>query len=355
MVRSGRYIGGEECEALENDLRSLTGAGYAIGTGNGLDALTLILRGYVQLGKLRKGDGVIVPANTFIATILAVTAAGLRPIPVDADPLTYNIDAAAITESDLAQAKAIMVTHLYGRNAWTPELRDLAMRRGLITIEDAAQSIGATSATPGIAGGLMTGHLGHAAAFSFYPTKNVGALGDAGIVTTDDQALASAVHALANYGSDRRYHNIYAGVNSRLDPIQAAMIRVKLRHIEHVNSRRRENAALYTELINSTYIVPPQAPVQASDHVWHQYVIDAGAHREEFRSYLTDRGVGTDIHYPTPPMHQPCYQALDCRNNFAITDRLASSILSLPISEATSTADVREISNIINEFKRSAY
>lgn len=260
VIASGWYIGGDECRELESELCRLTGAKCAVGVGNGLDALTLTLKGYIELGRLSPGDGVIVPANTFIATILAVTAAGLRPVPVDADARSFNIDGSAISETDITRARAMMITHLYGRNAWTETLRRAAAAHDLIVIEDAAQSIGAASATEGVTGGTATGHLGHAAAFSFYPTKNVGALGDAGMVTTDDPELAEAVRALANYGSDRRYHNIYAGVNSRLDPIQAAMIRVKLSHISHINARRRENAETYSSIINNPAILLPEPP-----------------------------------------------------------------------------------------------
>lgn len=350
VVDSGRYISGEECAALEEAMRRLTGASHAVGTGNGLDALTLILRGYIELGRLRPGDGVMVPANTYIATILAVTAAGLRPVPIEADPLTFNIDGEAITPRDIEQSRAMMVTHLYGRNAWTPALRDVALRHGMIVVEDAAQSIGAASATEGVTGGRMTGHVGHAAAFSFYPTKNVGALGDAGMVTTDDGDLAAAVRALANYGSDRRYHNIYAGVNSRLDPLQAALVAVKLRHIDAITTRRRENARLYDRLIDTPLLTIPDRPELDAEHVWHQYVVDAGEHRDALRAYLAEQGVGTDIHYPTPPLRQPCYDSLDCRKDFPVTDRLAASVLSLPVSEATPVADISEICRIINRF-----
>lgn len=350
VVDSGRYIGGEECAALEETMRRLTGASHAVGTGNGLDALTLILRGYIELGRLCPGDGVMVPANTYIATILAVTAAGLRPVPIDADPLTFNIDGEAITPRDIEQSRAMMVTHLYGRNGWTPVLRDTAMNHDLFVVEDAAQSIGATSATEGVTGGWMTGHAGHAAAFSFYPTKNVGALGDAGMVTTDDDDLAAAVRALGNYGSDRRYHNIYTGVNSRLDPLQAALVAVKLRHLDTITARRRENADIYARLIDSSYLTTPAWPELTTDHVWHQYVVDAGSHRDAFRAYLAENGVGTDIHYPTPPLRQPCYASLDCRKEFPVTDRLAESVVSLPVSEATPASAIGEICRIINRF-----
>ncbi len=351
VISSGRYIGGDEVAALESDMATLCGTAHAVGVSNGLDALTLILKAYVKLGRLKSGYGVIVPANTYIATMLAVTEAGLKILPVDCDEMTMNIDAAAIPSEILDQAKAIMPVHLYGRTAWSQSLRSIAESRGLLVIEDSAQGIGAYSSVAGINGGHITGTLGHASGFSFYPTKNIGAIGDAGMVTTDDADLASTVRALANYGSDRRYHNIYCGNNCRLDPVQAAMIRVKLRHIDEINNRRRQNAATYETHLNHPLITKPVIPSEPREHVWHQYVIYAGEHRDSLQSYLTAKGVGTDIHYATPPLHQPCYEHLECRHDFPVTDRLAEGILSLPISEMTSTDDIKEICDIINSFK----
>lgn len=349
VIDSGRYIGGKEVSALEDAMREMCGCGHAVGVSNGLDALTLILRAYVKLGRLHEGDGVIVPANTYIASMLAVTNAGLKIVPVDVDERTMNLSASAAANAVTPEIKAMMVVHLYGRNAWDEQLRELAVANGLIVIEDAAQAIGCRSDCRGINGGNMVGALGHAAGFSFYPTKNIGALGDGGMVTTDDGTLADAVRALANYGSDRRYHNVYRGYNCRLDPIQAAMVSVKLRHISHINSRRRQNAATYDRHIANRSITKPLMPVDPMTHVWHQYVVDAGARRESFMRHLDAHGVGCDIHYAVPPMHQPCYAGMS-RMHFPITDRLASGIVSLPISEATSTEDIIGISRIINQF-----
>lgn len=351
VISSGRYIGGDEVTKLESHMAQICDTKYAVGVSNGLDALTLILKAYVKLGRLHQGDGVIVPANTFIATMLAVTEAGLTIIPVDADQRTMNIDAGAISDEMLSRAKAVMPVHLYGRSAWDDALRSIVLSHNLLVIEDSAQAIGAHSTTPGVDGGHCTGGIGHAAGFSFYPTKNIGAIGDAGIVTTNDADLAQTVRTLANYGSDRRYHNIYCGHNCRLDPIQAAMIDVKLRHIETVNNRRRENAATYDRYLIHPLITKPFIPDDVRDHVWHQYVIYAGQHRDHLRDYLTEHGVGTDIHYATPPLHQPCYAKLDCPHDFPVTDRLADGILSLPISEMTTPEDIREICSIINSYK----
>lgn len=353
VVSSGRYMGGERNETLERTMADLCEVKHAVGVSNGLDGLTLILQAWRTLGLLREGDGVIVPANTYIASFLAITRAGLTPVPVDCDPDTYNLDADAITADDLKRARAVMVVHLYGRNAWTAKLRDIAVTRGLLVIEDTAQSIGAHSSTPGLGGSHMTGGLGHAAAFSFYPTKNIGAVGDAGMVTTDSEELAKTVRALANYGSDYRYHNIYIGSNCRLDPVQAAAVSVKLPSLSEVSRRRRENAAAYAKAITNPLLTLPQIPANPEEHVWHQYVVSAGSHRDSLRAYLAERGVDTDIHYPVPPMHQPCYADFPGKKDFPVTDKLASEILSLPISQATSVSDITAISQIINEFTPS--
>ncbi len=351
VINSGRYIGGDEVETLEARMAQMCGTSHAVGVSNGLDALTLILKAYIQLGKLHPGDGVIVPANTYIATMLAVTDAGLALIPADIDASTMNLDVTSIRDEDAVQAKAIMPVHLYGRNAWTQDVKDFVITHDLLAIEDSAQAIGAHSDVEGINGGVTTGALGHAAGFSFYPTKNIGALGDAGIVTTDDPELAATVRALANYGADRRYHNIHYGRNCRLDAIQAAIIDVKLNHIEEINTRRHQNAATYDRYLNHPLVTKPTMPANHSEHVWHQYVIYVGGYRDELQRYLDSEGVGWDIHYAVPPLHQPCYETAPCHHNFPVTDRLADGILSLPISEMTSTDDIKAICSILNRFQ----
>lgn len=330
-------------EALERWLEITTGAHYGVGVSNGLDALRLILEGYKVLGRLREGDGVIVPGNTYIASVLAISQAGMHPILVDPAPLTMNLSAAGITAGIKRGAKAVMTVHLYGRVAWDEEMNSLARSQGLIVVEDAAQAIGAK-------GGCIAGD---AAAISFYPTKNLGALGDGGAVVTSDPELAKAVRALANYGSDSRYHNIYTGMNCRLDPIQAAMIMAKTPDLPAANERRRERAELYTRLIENDAVITPNHPDDRLCHVWHQYVVRVPRHRNDFRLYLADNSVGSDIHYAVPPHRQPCYSHM-VWPDLPVTGQLADEIVSLPISDCTTLDDVRDIAAIINQFDPKA-
>ncbi|MDE6485332.1 MAG: DegT/DnrJ/EryC1/StrS family aminotransferase [Duncaniella sp.] len=348
VIRSGRYIGGDENEAFNAELAEFHKAPFAIGVSNGLDALRLIIRGYIELGRMKPGDEIIVPGNTYIASLLAVSDNGLIPVPVDPDICTMNIDPAKVEAAITPHTRGIMTVHLYGRTAWDDNLRNVAINHNLIIIEDCAQAIGAVSPTDGLHGSRHAGALGHAGAISFYPTKNVGALGDAGAVITHDHELAAAVKALANYGSDRRYHNIYRGLNCRLDPIQAAMLRVKLKHIHEENTTRRINASMYDELITNPKVIKPMIPQQANECVWHQYVIRVPAkQRDTFREQLKQQGVGTDVHYATPPHLQPCYSSLP-HEPLPITEQLASEVVSLPITSATTPADIVAISEIIN-------
>lgn len=353
VMRSGRYIGGPEIDAFERELAASAGTPHAVGCANGLDAIRLILRGLIELGRLSPGDEVIVPANTYIATLLAVTDCRLTPVPVDPDEHTFNLSAPNVEAAITPRTRAILTVHLYGRVAWSPALRQLAIDRSLWVIEDNAQAIGAVSDTPGVCSpSLHTGGLGHAAAFSFYPTKNIGALGDAGAVTTHDLQLAQAVRAIANYGSDRRYHNIYCGLNSRLDPLQAAILRVKLPHAAAIGAARFARAACYNREISNPLVTTPAISPAVHDHVWHQYVVRiADGRRDHFRRHLADHGVATDIHYPTPPHLQPCYRGTLATGPLPVTERLASEIVSLPISTATSVAQAAEIARIINTYR----
>lgn len=351
VVRSGRYVGGEEVERLESMLSGMTGAPYIIGVSNGLDALRLILKGYVALGVMKNGDEVIVPGNTYVASLLAITDAGLKPVPVDADIQTMNIDSQLVEKAVTPKTKAIMTVHLYGRVAWDNTLADIAKRYGLKVIEDNAQGIGGIATTAGLYGSRRTGSLGDAAAFSFYPTKNVGALGDAGAVATHDKELAMTVRALANYGSDRRYHNIYLGYNCRLDPMQAAMLTVKLPHTDRENADRFERAVTYSRNIQRPDVVTPMMSETVTDNVWHQYVLRVtNGKRAEFISRLAENGVGTDIHYATPPHRQPCYAGLP-HSALPVTELLANEVVSLPIATGTSVKDAAEISEIINRLE----
>lgn len=348
VIRSGRYIGGREVEGLEHDLAELTGAPYIIGVSNGLDALRLILKAWIELGDLRPGDEVIVPANTYVASVLAITDAGLTPVLVEPDVETMNLDTSLIEGAITERTRAIMPVHLYGRVCWDEALADVARKYGLKVIEDNAQAIGAKSPVKGLYDSDMTGALGHAAAFSFYPTKNIGALGDAGAVATHSEELAKTVRALANYGSDHRYHNVYQGYNCRLDPIQAAMLRVKLRQTMSENADRFARALAYHREINHPDVVKPLITKYVNDCVWHQYVIRVtGGKRDLMKQRLADQGVMTDIHYATPPHMQPCYAHLP-HSALPVTEQLAGEVLSLPIGPGTEVADAADIARIIN-------
>lgn len=347
VVDSGRYIGGDEVSAFEQSLASICNASYAIGVSTGLDALRLILRGYIELGVLNRGDEIIVPANTFIASVLAITDNGLIPRFVDPDIATYNIDCNLLEENINSCTRAIMPVHLYGRVAWNEQIVSIAKKYNLKIIEDNAQAIGATASVDGLNGTRIAGGLGDAAGFSFYPTKNIGAMGDAGAIVTNDKELADVVTALRNYGSDRQYHNIYAGLNCRLDPIQAAIINVKLPNLGQENKYRQQIADIYELEINNKFVVKPIKRID-NEVVWHQYVVRVEG-RERFRQYMSDNGVETAIHYPIPPHHQPCYKSYS-HLNLPISEKIANEIVSLPITRCTSFNDAHEIASIINNY-----
>lgn len=348
VIDSGRYIGGEENRDFERNFSAFIGAGCeAVGCGNGYDALFLILRAYMELGRLTTGDEVIIPANTFIATVLSVINAGLKPILVDPDPDTMNLSGEIAARALTPRTRAVITVHLYGSPAWDEEMLHLATDKGIFVIEDAAQAIGASALNAGISGGFSVGSLGHAAAFSFYPTKNLGALGDGGAMVSSDTELCRTVRQIANYGSDTRNHYRYLGVNSRLDSIHAAMLSDKLKDLPETNNRRRQRATLYGSLIDNPLVRTPYNP----GSVWHQYVVRIGSgRRDDFRNYMASNGVETDIHYPVPPHRQPCLSYLT-HAPLSLTEALASEIVSLPISDCTSLDDVIEISAMINNFK----
>lgn len=351
VIRSGRYIGGYEVEAFEDSLKGLLEVPYAVGVSNGLDALRLTLRAYMVMGRLREGDEVVVPANTYIASVLAISDAGLVPVLADPDILTMNLDAKGLHGALTGRVRAVMPVHLYGRVAWSDEMKRLVEENNLIVVEDCAQAIGARAVTEGLNGSVMAGGLGHAGALSFYPTKNIGALGDAGAVTTHDGELAATVRALANYGADRRYHNIYCGFNCRLDPVQAAMLRVKLPHAGLENADRFARALAYSRTIDRPDVITPLMSGEVTDCVWHQYVIRVlDGKRDEMARLLAERGVETDMHYAVPPHLQPCYSGLK-HGPLPVTERLAGEILSLPVSSCTSVKDAAEIGRIINDIK----
>lgn len=347
VIESGRFLHGPQTEQLEQEIATLCQVKHCVTVSNGLDALRLILRAYIELGRLQPGDKVIVPANTYIASVLAITDNGLIPILCDIRPDTMNLDASLIDGLMDSRVKAVMPVHLYGTPCCDKALLDAVAGHNLLMIEDNAQAIGAMAAGTGLNGTRMTGGLGHAAGISFYPTKNLGALGDGGAVTTNDDELALTVHALANYGSDRRYHNIYCGLNCRLDEIQAAMLRVKLHHFQQENAVRREVAATYAECITHRLVVTPTI-FGGMEQVWHQFVIRVtGGQRDAMRAYLKEQGIGTDIHYATPPHLQPCYRDLT-HGPLPITEQLADEIVSLPIAAPITPAAAQEIAVIIN-------
>lgn len=350
VIDGGRYIGGEECQLFEEGLRNLTGGEYAVGTSNGLDALRLILRAWVDRGDLSRGDEVIVAANTYIASILAIIDAGLCPVLAPVDLSTLNLDTSRLEESLSERTRAVMPVHLYGRACWDDELKRFVEHHNLLVIEDNAQAIGAKANIDGLCGSHVTGALGHAGAFSFYPTKNLGAMGDAGAVVTSDADLAARVRALSNYGSDRRYHNIYIGANCRLDPMQAAVLNVKLSYLDRENNHRRHIASIYGETISNSAIIKPVAA--HDDMVWHQYVVRC-EERDALRRYLAESGVATDIHYAVPPHRQPCMEGVRYRavaDAMTQADHIGDTVLSLPISTCTSEADARHIAHILNRF-----
>lgn len=346
VIRSGRYLHGQHTEKLEERLRNLYGTKEAICVSNGLDALRLIITSYLRLGRLKRGDKVAVPANTYIASVLPITEFGLVPLFIDVRPDSRNMDLDLLKNKLTSEVKAVMLVHLYGNPVWNAELMNQLHERGIIIIEDNAQAIGAVASSPGFNDKSNTGGLGDASATSFYPTKNIGALGDAGAVATSDPQLANMIRTLANYGSDYRYHNIEEGYNCRIDELQAAFINVKLDYLTQITNERRHTATLYTENITNNHVRVP-AIDKESRQVWHQYVISSPA-RNQLSNYLRANGIGTDIHYPVPPYQQPCYAGryvIDC----PVTDRLSNEILSLPIASVTD-AQAGYIIETINRF-----
>ncbi|MDD2961468.1 MAG: DegT/DnrJ/EryC1/StrS family aminotransferase [Muribaculaceae bacterium] len=348
VIDSGWFINGAKVTDFEEALATLCETKYAIGLSNGLDALRLILRAYIELGIMRKGDEIIVPSNTYIASVLAITDCELTPIFVEPSENTMNLDISRIEEKISKRTRGIMVVHLYGTPCWSNQLKDIAKKYNLKIIEDNAQAIGARTTTESINGTFTTGGLGDAAGNSFYPTKNLGALGDAGAVTTNDEVLANTIRAIMNYGSDYRYHNIYKGLNCRLDEIQAAILLVKLRHLESENTHRKKIAAIYNENITNPFIKKP-ASENIQNCVWHQYVVRT-EQRTHFKAYLDSNGIGNDILYPTPPHLQPCYKEYSGLE-LPIAERISNTVISIPISSLTTAEDAMEISRIINRFQ----
>lgn len=325
VIDSGRYVLGEELAAFEHEFADYCGVDHAVGVGNGLDALSLILRGYRELGVLDEGDEVIVPANTFIASFLAVTENRLAVVPVEPDPRTFTVDPAGVEAAIGPRTRVIMAVHLYGRLADMPALTALAQQHGLRLIEDAAQAHGAAW------NGRRAGALGDAAAFSFYPTKNLGALGDGGAVVTRDGALAARIAALRNYGSDVKYHYPFRGRNSRLDELQAALLRVQLGHLDQDLAWRRRVARRYRERLRHPQIHLPEV-AREEQHAWHLFVVRC-PRRDALQRHLRECGIQTQVHYPLPAHRQPAYASLAHRP-LPVTERLQREVLSLPLGPA---------------------
>lgn len=342
VIDSGWYLQGEQNVQLEKNLKELTGAPNAIAVGNGLDALRLILRAYIEMGVMQEGDEVIVPANTYIATILAITDNRLTPVLVEPSVDTYNIDIDKIEEAITSRTRAIMIVHLYGRVVWSEKLQEMAQKYNLKIIEDNAQAIGAMWKD------IRSGNLGDAAGFSFYPGKNLGALGDSGAVTTKDPEVARIVRAVANYGSEKKYVNTYMGLNSRMDEIQAAFLNVKIKHVLQENACRREIANYYCSHIKNSKVILPEQPVDPMEHVYHIFAVRT-ADRDALQSYLAENGIQTLIHYPLPPHKQICYKDWNNRS-YPITEKIHREVLSLPMSAILTEDEVKTVVEIINKF-----
>jgi dTDP-4-amino-4,6-dideoxygalactose transaminase len=349
VIDSGWYLLGERVKLFEDNLASYIGVKHAIAVGNGLDALRLILKAYIEMGSMQEGDEVIVPANTYIATILAITDNRLKPILVEPDINTYNLDISLIEQSITERTRAIMVVHLYGQVCWSEKLEEIAKRYHLKIIEDNAQAIGA------IWDGKKTGSLGNAAGLSFYPGKNLGALGDSGAVTTNDDGLATIIRALANYGSTKKYVNEYQGVNSRMDEIQASFLNIKLKYIDTENQRRRQIAIYYCDnIVNSEIILPNHNNYSifnsqfSTSHVWHLFVVKS-KNRDNVQKYLFQKGIQTLIHYPIPPHLQVAYSRLGLKKwDRPITEMIADTCLSLPLWPGMSNYVTSKIVHALN-------
>lgn len=341
VIDSGWYISGNELSQFEQEFATYCGSAHCIGVANGLDALILTLRAWLELGRLQPGDEIIVPANTYIASILAISANGLTPVLVEPDAASFNLSPANARAAITAKTRAILPVHLYGQLADMPAIMALAREHGLLVLEDAAQAHGAAIA------GKRAGSWGDAAGFSFYPGKNLGALGDAGAITTQDAELAQTLHALRNYGSHEKYKNLFKGVNSRLDEIQAAMLRVKLSKLELEMQHRRSIAAIYLQNIHHPAVQLPQV-ASPEQHVWHLFVIRTGQ-RTALQQHLAAQGIQTLIHYPIPPHQQQAYAEWNAQS-YPLTEAMHQEVLSLPMGPTLSEGEALQVAAAVNGF-----
>ncbi|EKZ9487295.1 DegT/DnrJ/EryC1/StrS family aminotransferase [Enterobacter hormaechei] len=343
VIDSGWYIMGEELKAFEQEFSDYCGTKYCIGVANGLDALFLVLKAWKELGKLKDGDEVIVQANTYIASILAITNNNLVPVLVEPDSNTFNLNAENIRAAITPKTRAILPVHLYGLISPMDEIMTIAQENNLLVLEDCAQAHGAMLA------GKKAGNWGHAAGFSFYPGKNLGALGDAGAITTSNEELAKTLFALRNYGSHVKYENIYQGYNSRLDEMQAAILRVKLADLDNDNAKRLEIAKLYINGITNQSIELPNL-YQARNHVWHLFVIRT-AERDNFKKYLDENHIQSLIHYPIPPHKQKAYSKLN-HLHLEKTEKIHQEVLSLPMDPTMTDEQVKAVIEIVNGYSK---
>jgi dTDP-4-amino-4,6-dideoxygalactose transaminase len=340
VLQSGWFIRGGEVASFEAEFARYCGTKHCVGVGNGLDALTLVLRAWKEQKRLKDGDEVIVPANTYIATILAITENRLSPVLVEPHERTYNLDPALVETKLTARTRVILPVHLYGRAADMPALMEIAARHKLLVLEDAAQAHGAAI------GGKRMGSWGHAAAFSFYPGKNLGALGDGGAVTSDDDELVALVRALGDYGSTTKYVHDHAGTNSRLDEVQAAWLRTRLKYLDRENQQRRAVAAVYFANIRSPHVVLPLSPGDPELSVWHIFPVRMRA-RDRVRERLREAGVATLVHYPIPPHRQRAFAGMLDGQSLPVTERIHDEVISLPMSPVLSVADAEHVSRAV--------
>lgn len=343
VLHSGWFIKGKELELFEKEFANYCGVKHCIGVANGLDALMLIIESYKILGLFNEGDEIIVPSNTYIASVLAISRNNLVPVLAEPDEETFNINPALVKQLITPKTRAILAVHLYGQTADMEPLRELCTKFNLKLIEDGAQAQGAKYK------GIRVGALGDAAGFSFYPGKNLGALGDAGAITTNDDQLAEVILALHNYGSKVKYENLYAGVNSRLDELQAAILRVKLGFLDEENSRRNLVAHQYLQQINNPLIKLPNI-ANYGNHIWHIFAIRLKNNlRDTFRDYLASEGIQTVVHYPIPPHKQQAYKALN-NESFPISEAIHKNVISLPISPVMTNEEIHRVINVCNAF-----
>lgn len=341
VIDSGWYIGGNELSAFENEFASYCGTRHCVGVANGLDALILTIRAWKEMGQLKEGDEVVVPSNTYIASILAITENKLVPVLVEPDESTFNLSPAKLEAAITSKTRVILPVHLYGRLAEMPAIMNVAERYNLLVLEDSAQAHGAC------VNARKAGSWGHASGFSFYPGKNLGALGDAGAVTTDNDELAETLRALRNYGSHEKYKNLYQGVNSRLDEIQAAMLRVKLKYLGEQTTHRCIIANAYLEGINNPAIKLPK-PGLKEQHVWHLFVVRC-QHRDALQQHLANAGIQTLIHYPIPPHKQQAYRNWNDQS-YPLTEAMHEQVLSLPIGPELQLAEAQCVIEACNAF-----